>query len=697
MKKIFFLTFLFSVPLQFLNAQVPSQAEMDKLMKQTQELMKKYGGDTMVNKALKNAEEQQKQIAGATKNSPNKPTVSSYTDPGAYGNVDNWKFPAKNKVLLASLPKKIFTKDELVSFLNDLYNVLSKKLPATTASSVQAMTAKYKNDGNKMGDVAMMGWYSSHPEESILLIVKAAAVNPDNELLLNNCAALLNLGGIEQKAIPILKYVLQSYPNNSMLLNNLGQAYAGLGELDTAMVYFGRCLRITPEHAEACGTAGFIEESKGHIEKAVEYFEKSIKSGFSKTVYLKLRKLKKGRNIANLIRPRIKLPEYFNQFKYDLPPQCLSTNNAVMAEAEHNAFRKMITQQTQKFGAMYQELAQKQTEKGMAIMNAGGIGRKLNPNEFMAQPFYELCQIMADQVLSDYKKELSEFHNKTLKVFTSDMAAAENDYKQKYDEMMGAFALRCPSGEGASHANCATDEEICSAKNALANTYLPLFADITAAMQVKGKRIFRAYFDELVYWHYLSLNPINKDDFRMQFYYFIEQYLSTIGGICTTKIIKPCIAKKATITKESNAIKEMDCPLNFGISFIIGSIELDCDKFSIEGGEVLIFKYERDFKTKESTLNVGIGVNIDLGKGFDLGVHEYAFIKFDGNGRYSDGGIKMEAFVQATAGEFGVKSEVGYTLGIESGWNFNEGPFKNLLVPAPEVPLKKNMKIYNPG
>ncbi len=697
MKKIFFIIFLFFISAQFLFAQAPTQAEIDKMMKDANDIIKKYGGDTMVNKALKNAEQQQKQIGGATKNSSSKLGVSSYTDPGAYGNVDNWKFPPKNKALLALLPKKIFTKAELVSFLNNLYNELSKKLPATTASSVQAMTAQYKNDGNKMGDVAMMGWYSSHPEESILLIVKAATINPDNEVLLNNCAALLNLGGIEQKAIPILKYVLQSYPNNGMLLNNIGQAYAGLGELDTAMVYFGRCLRITPEHAEACGTAGFIEESKGHTEKAVEYFEKSIKSRFSKTIYLKLRKLKKGSRIRPLIRPRIKLPEYFNQFKYDLPPQCISTSNAVMAEAEHNAFRKMITQQVQKFGAMYQELAQKQMQKGMATMNAGGIGRKLNPNEFIAQPFYELCQIMADQVLSDYKKELGEFHTITIKTFASDMAAIDKEYKQKYDEMMGAFALRCPSGEGASHANCATEEEICTAKNELANTYLPKFAYLTQEMQEKGKRIFRTYFDELVYWHYLSINPISKDDFRMQYYYFIEQYLTTIGGICTTKIIKPCITTTTTTTKASNNIKEMDCPLDFGISFIVGSIELDCDKFSIEGGELLIFKYERDFKTKESTLNVGIGVNIDLGKGFDVGMHEYAFIKFDGNGRYSDGGIKMDAFVQATGGDFGAKSEVGYTLGIESGWNFNEGPFKNLLAPAPEVPLKKNMKIYNPG
>lgn len=688
-KKIVFILLLFFSS-QFVFAQ-PTQAEIDKMMKQAQDLMKKYGGDSTVKNAMK----------GQAGNNTAKANSLYNSDPGSYGNVDNWKFPAKNTALLSALPKKVFTKAELISFLNTLFEQLAKKLSTSVVSSVQAMTAKYKNDANKMGDVAILGWYDNYTEEALLLIVKAAALNPGNEVLLNNCAAILNMGGIEQKAIPILKYVLQSYPNNSMLLNNIGQAYAGLGELDTAMFYFGRCLRITPDHAEACGTAGFIEESKGHIEKAVEYFEKAIKSGFSKSVYLKLRKLKKG-YIRNLVRPRIKLPEYFNLFKYDLPPQCISTTNALMAEAEHNAFRKMITQQAQKFGTMYNELAQKQMQRGMAIMNAGGVGRKLNPNEFMAQPYYELCQIMADQVLTDYKKELGEFHTRTLKVFASDMATVEKEYKQKYDAMMGAFALRCPSGEGASHANCATEEEICSAKNALANTYLPKFASITNDMQEKGKRIFRTYFDELVYWHYLSINPVNKDDFRMQYYYFIEQYLTTIGGICQTKIIKPCITTTITTSKEANVIKEMDCPIDFGIAFIVGSIELNCNEFTIAGGELLIFEYVRNFKTRESTINIGIGAKIDLGKNFNVGIEEYAFIKFDGNGRYSDAGIEMKAGAEATLGTMGngdkpligVKAEVGYAIGIESGITFDEGPFKNLLAPAPEKQLNKNVPVY---
>jgi hypothetical protein len=316
---------------------------------------------------------------------------------------------------------------------------------------------------------------------------------------------------------------------------------------------------------------------------------------------------------------------------------------------------------------------------------------------------------MAGEVLSDYTKELNEFNTKTLKEFASDIGALENEYHLKDKLLMDAFAARCPGGEGVSHTNCPTDEEICEARNRLANIYLPKFAYFTQGVQEKGKRIFTTYFDELVYWHYLSLNPVNKDNFRIQYYYFIEQYLNMMGGLCRTKIIKPCIVTSTTTTKVSNTIKEMDCPLGFDISLVVGSIELNCDKFSIEGGEGLMLKYEKDFKTRESTMYVGIGANIDLGKGYgpldasiSAGIAEYAFVKFDGNGKCSDAGIKMEVGSEANVkvGEVptvGVKAEAGYTIGIESGITFDEGPLKGILNPKSEVPLNKNVKNYKPG
>ena len=106
-----------------------------------------------------------------------------------------------------------------------------------------------------MSDAAIGGWYTNYREEALLLIIKAAMANPDDGVLLNNCAAMLNMGGLEQIAIPLLKYILQSYPDNGMVLNNIGQGYAGLGETDTAMYYLGRCITSEPDNVEANNTA----------------------------------------------------------------------------------------------------------------------------------------------------------------------------------------------------------------------------------------------------------------------------------------------------------------------------------------------------------------------------------------------------------------------------------------------------------
>ena len=667
---------------------------------------------------MKDGQDQQKKVGHALKNQPgsNNDPSSQYADPGAYSNVDNWKFSAKQTALLASLPKKIFTKAELVSFLNDMYSQLSKKIQPGIASSVQSIAAKYNNDGIKMGDAAVTGWYTNYREEALLLIIKAAANSPNDGLLLNNCAALLNMSGIEQKAIPLLKYVLQSYPTNSMLLNNLGQAYAGLGETDTAMLYLGRAIKIEPENSEANNTAGQIEAAKGNKQKAIEYFEQSLKVAYCKPAELKLSKIKKDFKLVPLVRPRVKIPEYFNLFKYDLPAQCTSTDNAAVAVAEDNAFRNMISKQMQAFGSKIAEVSQHHLQESMRIMNANGVGRKLKKDEFIAQPFYGLCQIMARDILKDFQTDAADLEGRVLKNYSSEMAVLENEYQNKLKIINAGFAKRSENcGEGKANTDCPTSEEICTAHNKLANQYLPKFAALTLDYQEKSKLLYQQYFDELVYWHYLSLHPVNADEFTLQYYAFIEYYLRMLGAVCQTRIIEPCEFTKTTAVKDSNAIAEMDCPLEIEIPFVVGKFELDCEKFSFKAGEGAIFGYEKNFKTKQSTVSVGIGVKLELEAkvgpikaGGSVSAGETIFITFDGNNGFSDGGLKVDAKAssgfEAEAGKslkgkkdiLKEETGVGVKFGINSGCNFNEGPFKGKIGPAPEVPLNKNVNIYKP-
>ena len=727
------ITIVFILSFQVSFAQL-TKAEIDKTMKQVQDMMKKYANDTSKVKALQNLLDQQKKMTDVMKNQPqNNNSVANkslYADPSDYGNVDNWKFPARNSVMLSSLPKKILTRSELVSFLNDIYMQLAKKLSPGVGSSVQSITEKYNNDENKMGGAAVTGWYTNYREESLLLIIKAAANSPDNGLLLNNCAAILNMSGIEQTAIPILKYLLQSFPGNSMVLNNLGQAYAGLGETDTAMVYLGRCLKIESKNVEANNTAGQIEAIKGNTGKAIEYFEKSITGGYNKTAELKLGKIKKESNIYPFVKPRVKIPEYFNQFKYTLPAQCTKVANASQAEAEFIAFRKTVANQA---GVYQNKITALQTtladimQKKMDQQNMGNPSvPAFRKDDFVAHPFHELCGIMLTKVREDNEKEIHDIIGVDKKYY-SDREAIENEYKDLLQALKKDFAEKEDKccGKGKTACSCPTSEEKCIAYTGLADKYLPKFAVLTEDWQEKNRLAFRKYFDDLVYWSYLGIhpNPYGDAHFHLVFYELVSNYLTMLLKIGETKIVLPCDFAPTTATSDSNEIKEIECPFEIAVPFIVGNFEMSCEKISLSGGEGALFSYEKNFKTKQSTLSVGIGAKIWETKAefgpvegkAGIGASESIFITFDGNNKIADAGLKFSA--SAGAGlEVGAEKEivtdksvkatkelakegtgVGYILGINSGWNFNEGPFKGMIGPAPEVQVNKNVNTNKPS
>jgi len=104
MKRTFFISLFLFVFVSILWAQ-PTQAELDKMMKQAQELIK-YGSDSTMNKTLKSLPDEQKQLVSTTKNSPKGKDTTVFS------------LPSRNNKLLNSLPVRTFTRAELVSYLN---------------------------------------------------------------------------------------------------------------------------------------------------------------------------------------------------------------------------------------------------------------------------------------------------------------------------------------------------------------------------------------------------------------------------------------------------------------------------------------------------------------------------------------------------------------------------------------------------
>ena len=192
MKKTFFIGLFLFVIVSILWAQ-PTQAELDKMMKQAQELIKKYGSDSTMNKTLKSLPDQQKQLANTTKNSPKGKDTAVFS------------LPSRNDKLLNSLPLRTFTRAELVSYLHNLNATLTELM----RNSYEIDIRNIPDSAATMTGTGIAFWIEGKTGESVLVALKGAELNTGNVTLLNNVGGMLTGCGLGVNAIPVLQYVLE--------------------------------------------------------------------------------------------------------------------------------------------------------------------------------------------------------------------------------------------------------------------------------------------------------------------------------------------------------------------------------------------------------------------------------------------------------------------------------------------------------
>jgi len=555
-------------------------------------------------------------------------------------------------------------------------------------------------------------WYNGALEESVLMAIKVVTLDPGYDVGLNNAAAILNLGGLEYKAIPILKILVQKYPDNPMVLNNMGQAWAGLGETDTAMYYLSRCIAKSPNNPEANNTAGEIELVKGNREKAKAYFEHSLKGAYSESSSNALHYLDPKINYSKFVRPQVHIPEYFNADKYALPPQCENVGQAAAAKETYKAFKEMIQAAIKKYEIIEKEedkiAKETVTQKLMVSVNQR---HEVPPFFFLASTILvEIDNEMSDDILA-----LDKFK----KQYDVDIENLEKEYEKALVDGDAQYAERSEK-QGEGNPDPELDIAICKTREGIANRYLLLFSNLRKNWQEKNIAVSKKYLNDRIFWSYLM--SIDIHNFRSIFYGLVTDYLHMMNSLCQTKIIDPCHREDADKQKaDPLEIKEPGCPIDIEIRFIVGKYSLNCTSVSFSGGEGFVFKYSKNFATRQSTMSLGIGDQLELGGGFG-GVHigaeaslsESLFVKYDGNNNVTAAGLKFDVDVSAGA-KFGagdaikvkkdlgsVETGVGYTVGIESGTNgfepgihFTEGPLQKLLNPQ-EEPVNKKVPVYKP-
>ena len=201
--------------------------------------------------------------------------------------------PKKNATRIATIPL-VPTATALPGFISKVHTAINAKLTAAERTDAETVYGSIKQKpGISTANIAVSFWIQKKPLLAIYLMGKACQDEPADIDNINNYASMLSMAGAEQVAIPVLQNLNKRFPNNSTILNNLGQAWFGLGDIDKASRYLDSAIRIYQYHSQANYTKHLIEESKGNTQAAVEALMRAVKKSHSLDKESKLRKLGK--------------------------------------------------------------------------------------------------------------------------------------------------------------------------------------------------------------------------------------------------------------------------------------------------------------------------------------------------------------------------------------------------------------------
>ena len=179
----------------------------------------------------------------------------------------------RNAEAIAGIPTKVMSDAELRKYLQQVAAKAEEYLsvPAKENAELIIKEVKLKHPTRAALVNAANGCVvTGHPEEALYILGKLCNEDPTQTDNLSNYAAFLTMTGGGNAAIPILLKLNQRFPGNSTVLNNLGQAWFNLGDLEEAEKYLDAAIRAFAYHPQANYTKSIIEGSKGNKAAAVE-------------------------------------------------------------------------------------------------------------------------------------------------------------------------------------------------------------------------------------------------------------------------------------------------------------------------------------------------------------------------------------------------------------------------------------------
>mgnify|MGYP002377411703 CR=1 FL=1 len=333
----------------------PTQQEVNEMMKEIEDLMK----DPETKKAL---EEQGIKM-------PDLKALPKFTDK-EYADAElesQRKVPVKDVKRIAAINKQSLTdvalKTHLTATHTKVQQAMRPELLNWVKTKSDTMVMQY-GSGATLAQIALNCYIVGLYETAVFLMGKVTLANPADPTHLNNYAAMLNTGGGEHLALPILQTLNAKYPGDYTVVNNIGQAWYGLGDMQMAGKYIDTAIRLYPRNPQALHTKSKIEAEKGNKEAAKKALKQSLEEAFTEEKEFELRQLINENDEQPKVQWAMNTPkDAFGLGNFIAPPFPMSIKESEVLQPQWGSFRE-------KCKAQLNQLMAKQTaaEQEAAIM-----------------------------------------------------------------------------------------------------------------------------------------------------------------------------------------------------------------------------------------------------------------------------------------------------------------------------------------
>jgi tetratricopeptide (TPR) repeat protein len=592
----------------------PTQKEMEAMMKEMQQEMDNLDPETK--RAMDSMGIQMPSL-----NSLPKMTDAQIQE--AYEN-DSRIVPLKDAGRIATISKSPLTNATMGAFVSTTHGKVTLQLkPAskTKGEEIYKLTKAQYNSDAATGNTAAGLWMTGRAELALYVMGKACIDNPANTDNLNNYASMLSMSGAEQLSIPMLNYVNQRFPKNSTVLNNIGQAWFGLGDIDKANNYLDSAIRLYPFHPQANFTKSFIEESKGNNSAAIESAKRSIKKAYTQKKEDRLSKLGYKLKREDVYWNRPMPADALGLEKFNWPDYPKNVEVSGILEKEWNVFRaacesemEALRAQQTKVEAAMAAANQKRTKE---ILAASKKGLYVDP----IPPLAPIAFIKLKYLVDGKDGQLAITHQKKLEAVTRAMLRT-GELEKKESDLMESIRINYEDKFGEGKEN--PFDAACGEENGARNAFL---GGSNTALQ-------QAFTD---YLNFLR-RKLNDEVYYYQYTQWPEQFeltklnakLTWLGSIHGQKVMfrnkSNYCQEKAAVTEQKGKTKlaafdDIHCQYHSELKTPVGTIKTDCSRMTTELDLKVIKLGLKQDMDRETFGDQFMSCSVEVGVGTSAGVN----------------------------------------------------------------------------